>query len=73
MTFESKCPSVQQYQGPSCPRFRVVVGLVGPPSRCPTHLEEYLETGGGDWDYKGGLEDCDKSTRKSPNVELKTL
>jgi hypothetical protein len=44
----------QRYLGQDCPSYYRYIRLLGD-YRYPRHLEEYLETGGDDWDYRGGV------------------
>jgi hypothetical protein len=59
------------YRGPECPNFHYIPIFLG--DICSKHLQEYFETGGDDWDYRGGVggegEVFDGEDRKDGKVD----
>jgi hypothetical protein len=67
-----RCGNVQRYLRENCPYgFRVCIRNISRRRLRAQHVEEELETGGDDWDYKGGLSDNEDDYNKSPAGETR--
>ena len=49
------CLGVKEYQGAACSTFQNKIVPV--PGWCAEHLQDYLGTGGDDWNHYGGVDD----------------